>query len=134
MVFASTAQLIVRINDMALDAEECDREYLRLLHELKHNPDIEGVYPIPISNLPEGSKSALDVVKNVLTAEITPGRLRPVVISLYHRLTRNLISLEVEANGRRLKVTAGSREDLDIAIQHAQRFIDQAPTSQESVR
>ncbi|MEN8444498.1 MAG: hypothetical protein ABG776_05740, partial [Cyanobacteria bacterium J06555_13] len=76
----------------------------------------------------------LAFVKNLLTAEINGDNLKPAIRSLYARLVRKTIELEVEANGRRLKVTVSSQEDLEVAIQNAQRFVDQAPISQESVK
>lgn len=138
MVSGPKAQLIVQFNDPVLDEEECDREYLRLIHELKNNPAINAVHRIPLAAPSEAqswpSKSTLTFAKNLLTAEINGDNLNPAIRSLYNRLVRKTIELEVEANGRRLKVTASSQEDLEVAIQNAQRFVDQAPISQESVK
>ncbi|MEL7054502.1 MAG: hypothetical protein AAFV85_13330 [Cyanobacteria bacterium J06634_6] len=138
MVSGPKAQLIVQFNDPVLDEEECDREYLRLIHELKNNPAIDAIHRIPLATRSEvpaqPSKSALAFVKNLLTAEINGDNLKPAIRSLYARLVRKTIELEVEANGRRLKVTVSSQEDLEVAIQNAQRFVDQAPISQESVK
>ncbi|MEN8445732.1 MAG: hypothetical protein ABG776_12045, partial [Cyanobacteria bacterium J06555_13] len=49
MVSGPKAQLIVQFNDPVLDEEECDREYLRLIHELKNNPAINAVHRIPLA-------------------------------------------------------------------------------------
>ena len=138
MVSGPDAQLIIQFNDPALDEEECDRNYLRLIHELKNNPAIDAVHRVPVAAPSEArsepSKSTLTFIKNLLTAEITGDNLRPALQSLYNRLVKKTIEIEVEANGRRLKVTASSQEDLEVAIQNAQRFVDQTPIAKERVK
>lgn len=116
-------KLIISLSAPDLDIEERDREFLQLISELKENPDVEEVSRVPMQDIPVMSKGAGSFLVGLLTAEISPQNVKPIFHFLYTRLSRKTIELEVEANGKRLKVSAGSHEDLKIAIQEAQAFI-----------
>jgi hypothetical protein len=59
----------------------------------------------------------------LLTAEVRAENAKKLLVFLGDRLGGKPIELEVEANGRRLKVSAHSREELEAAIKAAQDFV-----------
>jgi hypothetical protein len=123
MIKTSNIKLTIGFNDVNLDAEEKNRESLRLLFELKEISEVDEVYRIPIQKVPKESKSVGGFLIGMLTAEISRENTKSIFRFLGDRLGGKPIELEVEANGKKLKVSASSREELQAAISAAQEFI-----------
>ena len=112
----------INFSDPILDDEERDEEVENLLYQLHDLDEVEAnriVDPHP----PAGNKSLGALLVGVLTAEVNVANCKKVLGFLGDRLGGKPIELEVEANGRKLKVTAHSREELEAAIKAAQDFI-----------
>lgn len=112
----------INFSDLTLDDEERDEEVENLLYQLHDLDEVEAnriVDPHP----PAGNKSLGALLVGVLTAEVNVANCKKVLGFLGDRLGGKPIELEVEANGRKLKVTAHSREELEAAIKAAQDFI-----------
>jgi hypothetical protein len=58
----------------------------------------------------------------LLTAQVNPANAKTLFGFLSDRLGNKPIELEVEANGRKLRVSAHSREELQAAIRMAEEF------------
>lgn len=106
-----------------LDAEEKDAEARRLLSQMKELEEIETVNQVLDPNPPEGNKALGGFLVGLLTAEVNPGNLKKLFEFLSNRLSGKPIELEVEANGRKLKVRANSQADIVAAIEAVQKFI-----------
>lgn len=116
--------LTITFTDPDLTAEERDEEAVRLLQELSDRADIESVDRVRDPNPPEGNKSIGGFLVGMLTAEATMENAKKLLGFLGDRLSNKPISFEVEGNGKKLKVTANSREELELAIQKAKEFIE----------
>ena len=110
--------------DPDLTNEERDDEVVRLLVELSDLSDIKSVDRVRDPNPPDGNKSVGGFLTGLLKAEVNSANAIKVFSFLGDRLGNKLISLEVEGNGKKLKVTANSREELESAIQKAKEFIE----------
>jgi hypothetical protein len=115
-------KLTINFSDPGLDDEERDEEVENLLYQLHDLDEVEAnrvVDPHP----PAGNKSLGALLVGVLTAEVNVANCKKMLGFLGDRLGGKPIELEVEANGRKLKVTAHSREELEAAIKAAQDFV-----------
>lgn len=116
-------KLTIEFGDPSLDVEERDREASRLMAELKELEGIEHVGRVLDSDLPARSKSAGQFLVGLLTAEISTENAKSVLRFLHHRLQNKQVEMEVEVDGKRLKVRANSPEGLEHAVEQAQKFI-----------
>lgn len=121
---SSNIILTITFTDPDLTAEERDDEAVRLLEELSDRSDLESVDRVRDPNPPEGNKSIGGFLVGMLMAEATMENAKKFLGFLGDRLGNKPISFEVEGNGKKLKVTANSREELDMAIQKAKEFIE----------
>jgi hypothetical protein len=94
-----------------------------LLNQMKDLEEIETVNQVLDPNPPEGNKTLGGFLVGLLTAEVNPGNAKKLFEFLSHRLSGKPIELEVEANGRKLKVKANSQADMVAAIEAVQKFI-----------
>ncbi|NEP18231.1 MAG: hypothetical protein F6J97_15220 [Leptolyngbya sp. SIO4C1] len=112
----------IKFNDPELDDEEKDEEAQKLLNQMRDLDEVTAkrvVDPDP----PEGNKALGGFLVGMLTAEVNAASAKQALGFLKDRLGGKSIELEVEGNGKRLKVTASSRAELETAIQQAQAFI-----------
>ena len=116
--------LTISFKDTDLDEGDLDNEAQNLLNQLKEMDEIESVNRVLDPNPPVNSKSLGGVLVGILTAEVSPAKVKNLLIVLRERLGGKPIELSVEANGRKLSVKAYSREELESAIKSAQDFID----------
>lgn len=116
-------RLTIGFESPGLDLEERDRETSKLMVALKELEGIERVNRVLEPDLPVMSKSAGKFLIGLLTAEINTQNAKSVLRFLSHRLQNKQVEMEVEANGKRLKVSARSPEDLAQAVEQAQKFI-----------
>jgi hypothetical protein len=124
---SETVKLTLSFSDPALDDEERDEEAQKLLHQLQDLDEVEANRAVD-PNPPAGNKSIGALLIGVLTAELNVANCQKVLGFLGDRLGGKPIELEVEANGRKLKVTAHSREELEVAMKAAQEFVDAGNT------
>lgn len=122
MTDKSNVRLTVSFNDPNSDEEERDREAKNLLKQIKQKDEVEIAGSVSDPNPPADGKGGGFLV-GVVTAVINPANLKTFSSFLLDRLGNKSIELEVEANGKKLKVKASSREELEAAIQEAQKFI-----------
>jgi len=123
MANGSDIKLTINFNDPQLTSEERDEQVQRLIKELKDMDEVEKVERVLETSPPEGSKALGGFLIGLLTAEVNANNAKQLFKFLGDRLGGKAISLEVEANGKKLKVTAHSREELEAAIKAAEDFI-----------
>ena len=122
-------KLTIGFNDPNLDKEELEQEAERLLGLLKEMDEVESVSRVYDPHLPEGSKSVGGFIVGLLTAEVSVENCKRLLGFLGDRLGGKPIELEVEVEGKKLKVTAYSKEELTVAVQAAQDFVATKVTS-----
>ncbi|MBD2682819.1 MULTISPECIES: hypothetical protein [Nostoc] len=115
-------KLTIAFTNPDLDAEEKDKEARNLLREIK-DLDVESAELVEVTEIPERGKSVAGFLWGVLQAEVSLANFKKLLGFLGDRLGNKTIELEVEANGKKLKVKASSREELSAAIEQAQKFI-----------
>ncbi|MEM9807106.1 MAG: hypothetical protein AAF959_17710 [Cyanobacteria bacterium P01_D01_bin.56] len=119
----SDVKVEIAFNDPELDAEDREEQAQRLMAELKQMDDLESVDRVLDPNPPEGNKAIGGILVGLLTAEVNMANAQKLMSFLGDRLGGKPIELEVEANGKKLTVSAHSREELEAAIKAAQDFI-----------
>jgi hypothetical protein len=95
-----------------------------LFAEFKEVDEVEKVDCVRDPNPPEGNKALGGFLVGLLTAEVSAKNAKKLFGFLGDRLGGKPIELEVEANGKKLKVSAHSREELEAAIKAAQDFVE----------
>ncbi|MBN3907538.1 MAG: hypothetical protein HWQ35_13535 [Nostoc sp. NMS1] len=118
----SNVKLTIALSNPDLDAEEQEKETRNLLREIK-DLDVESAELVAVTEIPERGKSVGGFLLGVLQAEVSLANFKKLLGFLGDRLGNKTIELEVEANGKKLKVKASSQEELNAAIEQAQKFI-----------
>jgi hypothetical protein len=119
----ANVKVTINFNDPVLEPEERDEEVQRLLADLKQMDEVEAVNKVEDPNPPEGNKAIGAMLVGLLMAEVNVANAQKLMGYLGDRLGGKPIELEVEANGKKLKVSAHSREELDAAIAAALKFV-----------
>ncbi|MBD2559240.1 MULTISPECIES: hypothetical protein [Nostoc] len=122
MISESNVKLTIAVFNPSLDAEEQERETRNLLREIR-DLDVESAELVAVTQTPPGSKAFGGFLLGVLQAEVSLANFKKLLGFLGDRLGNKTIELEVEANGKKLKVKASSREELIAAIEQAQKFV-----------
>ncbi|MBD2564157.1 MULTISPECIES: hypothetical protein [Nostoc] len=123
MTNKSDIRLIINFNDPDLTSEERDKQVQRLLSELKQMDEVEAVDCVLDPDPPKGNKALGGFLVGLLAAEVNAKNAKRLFGFLGDRLSGKQIELEVEANGKKLKVKAHSNEELQAAIKLAQDFL-----------
>ncbi|MEH1790111.1 hypothetical protein [Nostoc sp.] len=118
----SNVKLTIALSNPDLDAEEQERETRNLLREIR-DLDVESAELVGVTQTPPGSKAFGAFLLGVLQTEVSITNFKKLLGFLGDRLGNKSIELEVEANGKKLKVKASSREELTAALEAAQRFV-----------
>ncbi|MEH2280343.1 MAG: hypothetical protein V7K90_03205 [Nostoc sp.] len=118
----SNVKLTIALSNPDLDAEEQERETRNLLREIR-DLDVESAELVAVTEIPKGAMSVGGFLVGVLQTEVSLANFKKLLGFLGDRLGGKSIELEVEANGKKLKVKASSREELTAAIEQAQKFI-----------
>ena len=113
----------LNFNDPDFSDEERDEAARRLLAELKQMDEVEETGRILDPDPPAGNKAIGGFLVGMLTAEISVENTKALLGFLGDRLSGKTIELEVEANGKKLKVKASSQAELSAAIAAAQSFV-----------
>ena len=119
----SNIKLTIGFKDSDLDEEQLDEVTQNLLHQMRELDEVEQVERVQDPNPPQGNKSFSAALVGILTAEVNGKNIKAALGFLGERLTGKQIELEVEANGKKLKVKASSRQELLDAIQAAEQFV-----------
>lgn len=123
MTAESNVKLTIALNDPDLDPEELDKQTRNLLREMNDLDEVERVDRVVVEEIPEGAKAFGGILWGLLQAEVSVANIKRVLEFLGDRLGGKPIELEVEANGRKLKVSASSKEELMLAVQEAEKFV-----------
>jgi hypothetical protein len=123
MIAESNVKLTIALSNPDLDAEEQEREALNLLREIK-DLDVESAELVAVTEIPEGAKPVGGFLVGVLRTELSLANFKKVLGYLRDRLSNKSIELEVEANGKKLKVKANSQQELTAVIEQAQKFVE----------
>ncbi len=123
MTTNSNVQITIAFDDPDLDPEERDEQAQQLISELREIDEVEMVDRVLDPNPPEGNKAFGGFLAGLLMAEVNAANAKKLMGFLGDRLGGKPIELEVEANGKKLKVKAHSREELESAIKAAQDFV-----------
>jgi hypothetical protein len=123
MSIDSNIKLTIAFNDPELDSEELEAQAQSLLAQMRDLDEIEKVDRVLDPNPPAGNKSVGAILVGLLTAEVSSANVKKLLGFLGDRLGNKSIELEVEANGKKLKVKASSQAELMVAIEAAQKFI-----------
>ncbi len=113
----------IAFNDPDLDSEELEEQAQNLLTQMRDLDEIETVDRVLDPNPPAGNKAVGAILVGLLTAQVNKENAQKLLGFLGDRLGNKPIELEVEANGKKLKVTASSQAELMAAIEAAQKFI-----------
>ena len=116
--------LMIAFTDPELTNAERDDEVVQLLEALSDRSDIDAVDRVRDPNPPVGNKSVGGFFVGMLMAEVSAANAKKVLGFLVNRLGDKPISFEVEGNGKKLKVSASTREELEFAMQKAREFIE----------
>jgi hypothetical protein len=119
----SNIKFTIAFNDSELDSEELEAQAQNLLDQIRDWDEIEGVDRVLDPNPPAGNKSMGAILVGLLTAQVNKENAQKLLGFLGDRLGNKAIELEIEANGKKLKVKASSQAELMVAIEAAQKFI-----------
>jgi hypothetical protein len=124
MASESNVKLMIALKEPDLDPEELEKQTRNLVQELKDLDEVEQANLVAVTETPQGSKALGGFLLGILQAEVSIANCKKLLGFLGDRLGGKPIELEVEANGKKLKVSASSREELMAAIQAAQQFVE----------
>ena len=119
----SNVKFTIAFNDSNLDNDELEAQAQNLLAQMRDLDEVETVDRVLDPNPPAGNKAIGGMLVGLLTAQVNLANAQKLLGFLGDRLGNKTIELEVEANGKKLKVKASSREELEAAIAAAQKFI-----------
>jgi hypothetical protein len=122
MIAESNIKLIITLKDPDLDPEELEKQTRNLVREME-DVGVEYADLVAVEEIPEGSKAFGGFLLGLLQAEVSVANIKRVLGFIGDRIGSQPIELEVEANGKKLKVKASSQEELRVAIQEAQKFV-----------
>jgi hypothetical protein len=118
----SNVKLTIALSNPSLDADEQERETRNLLREIR-DLDVESAELVAVAQTPPGAKVFGAFLLGVLQTEVSIANFKKLLGFLGDRLGNKPIELEVEANGKKLKIKASSQEELTAALEAAQRFV-----------
>ncbi|MBD2440977.1 hypothetical protein [Nostoc sp. FACHB-110] len=125
MTVTSNTKLTIHFNDPVLEPEEKDQQVQWLIADLNDMDEIESVNRVLDLNPPDRSKSFRNFLAGLLMVEVNTGNAKKKLLPfLGNRLGGTPIELSVEFNGKKLTVTAQSREELEVAVKAIQDFIE----------
>jgi hypothetical protein len=126
MASSSNVQITITLQELGLDDEELQEETEKLLQQMRELDEVEDARLVPDPSPPDSSKSVSGFLIGLLTAEVNAKNIKALFGFLGDRLSNKPIELEVEANGKKLKIVASSQQELQAAIEAAQQFVASA--------
>jgi hypothetical protein len=122
MTHQDIVTITIAFTDPELEPTEREEEALKLLPQLRDLDEVEAVERVS-QPTPEGGKG-LGFIPGWLTAQVTVENGKKLLGFLGGRLAGKTIEIEVEGNGKKLKVKASNQDELKVAIAEAERFIN----------
>jgi hypothetical protein len=119
----SSVKFTIALNDPNLDSDELEAQAQSLLAQMRDLDEIETVDRVLDPNPPAGNKAMGGILVGLLTAQVSKENALKLLGFLGDRLGNKPIELEVEDNGKKLKVKASSQTELTAAIEAAQKFL-----------
>ena len=113
----------VSFSGVELDDDDRDVEASKLLRQMRDLDGVESAKRLVDENPPANNKSVGGFIVGALTAEINTESASKVFSFLKERLSGQPIEMEVEANGKKLRVKANSPKELLAAVEAAERFV-----------
>jgi hypothetical protein len=110
----SHVKFTITLANPDLDAEEQERETRNLLRDIK-DLDVESAGLVEVAEVPEGGKSVGGFLVGALQAEVTISNCYKLLAWL-GSLGNKSIELEVEFNGKKVKVKANGQKELTAAL------------------
>ena len=104
MITDSNIKLTIAFNDSNLDNDELEAQAQNLLAQMRDLDEVETVDRVLDPNPPKGNKAIGGMLVGLLTAQVNLANAQKLLGFLGDRLGNKPIELEVEANGKKLKV------------------------------
>ncbi|WP_228035482.1 toll/interleukin-1 receptor domain-containing protein [Oculatella sp. LEGE 06141] len=123
MADVNHVKVTVAFTDPDIDAEERDEEAQWLFNQLCELEDVESVDRVLDPHPPEGNKAFGGFLAGMVSAEVKPANARSLFGFLGDRPVRSSFEMEIEANGRKMKVKASSPEEVQAAMLLMQQFM-----------
>ena len=120
---ANNISITIALKSPDLDNQELQDSIENLLSQFREVEEVEQANLIAVEEIPEGAKSMGGFLIGMLKAEVNPAGIKNLFSFLRERLSGKAIEMEVEANGKKLKVKASSQAELMAAIQAAHEFV-----------
>ena len=119
-------QITIAIQDSDLDNEELQEETQNLLEQIEESETVEKADLVAVDKAPEGSKALGGFIIGMLTTEVGQNNVNSLIRFLKNFFMggdNKKIELELKTpDGRDIKVTASSREDVDYVFQKVQEW------------
>ncbi len=115
--------LTLEVTDRSLDDDEREALAQSLYRQLRTAEDDLGDVRRPQAVAPAGAKSAGATLIGVLTVALSAGSLKAFFSHLTERWRGREITIEVEVDGRKVKLTARTTADLVVAYNAAAALI-----------
>jgi hypothetical protein len=116
-------QITIDFRNPDFDDEELEELTQSLRDEMLELDEVTDVKRVLDPNPPEGNKALGAVLIGLLMTQVNANNIKALFGFLADRLGNKPIEMELEANGKKLKVTASSQQELLAAVQIAQRFV-----------
>lgn len=129
MAETSNVKLTIAFDDPELDSEEREEQAQNLFAQMRDLDDVEALDRVLDPNPPEGNKSFGAVLPGMFAAEIKTDNTNRFLGFLSDRLGNKSIEMEVEANGKKLKVKACGQAELLAALPLVQQFLTEQAAS-----
>ncbi len=123
MISTSNIQVKISLQEPGLDDHELQSEVENLLPQLRNVDGIEQANLVAIEEVPVGARALGGFLIGMLTAEVNPANIKALWHFLVDRLGNKSIALEIEKDGKKLKIQASSRKEFELAFQKAQEFL-----------
>ena len=124
MADISDVKLTITFTDPDLDDADKDEEVQKLLAQMKDLDEVEAVDRVVNPSVLEGTKSVTGWVVAQLIAFVKPENVKQLWGFLSDRLGNKVIELEAEANGKKIKIKASSRQELEAAVKAIQELVE----------
>lgn len=118
-----SVKFTIAFNDQDLDNEDLEGQAQSLLAQMRDLDEVETVDRVLDPNPPTGNKAVGGILVGLLTAQVNKANAQKLLGFLGDRLGNKPIELEVEDNGKKLRVKASSQAELMVAIEAAQKFL-----------
>ncbi|MEH2291965.1 sugar ABC transporter permease [Nostoc sp.] len=123
MATTSNIQVTISLSEQGLDEEELQAEVENLLPQIKEVDGVEDANLVAVTEAPQGSKALGGFLLATLKAVGNPALIKPLFGFLSTRLSGKTIEIEVEINGKKLKVKASNQEEFEFARRQAEDFM-----------